>query len=135
MSLGEVKLDRAMSNFDRSQRLTIAYLGAVPGPRSDLWKYTLSVWSIAGITAFQSGTPLTVANGSNRNGFSTKADRPDIGNPTAPVNSRAIIFPQCSTGYKNPDTGSCVNPTEAHWVQGTGSPNASTVGRIRSEPA
>ena len=106
MSLGEVKLDRAMSEFDRSQRLTIAYLWAVPGPRSGFWKYTLSAWSIAGIPAFQPGTPFTVSNGSNRNGFGTKADRPDIGNPTAPVNSRAIIFPQCSTGYKNPNTGS-----------------------------
>jgi Carboxypeptidase regulatory-like domain len=129
ISLGGLKLDRGVSDFDRPQRLTIAYLWAIPGPRSGFWKYTLSGWSTGGITTFQSGTPFTVANGSNRNGFGTKADRPDIGNPTAPVNSRAIIFPQCSTGYKNPDTGSCVNPTEVHWIQGMGSPNASTVGR------
>jgi len=70
-----------------------------------------------------------VANGSNRNGFGTLADRPDIGNPAAPVNTRAIIFPQCSTGYRNVDTGSCVNPAEMHWVEGTGSPNPTTVGR------
>jgi hypothetical protein len=89
----------------------------------------LGGWSIAGITTFQSGTPFTVANGSNRNGFGTKADRPDIGSLAAPVNSRAIIFRQCSTGYRNPDNGSCVNPTEVQWVQGIGSPNASTVGR------
>ena len=127
--LGGLKLDRAVSDFDRPQRLTIGYLWAVPGPRSGFWKFALSGWSIAGITTFQSGTPFTVANGSNRNGFGTKADRPDIGNPAAPVNSRAIIFSQCSTGYEDPDTGFCVNPTEVHWVQGTGSPNASTVGR------
>jgi hypothetical protein len=129
VSLGGLKLDRGVSDFDRPQRLTVAYLWAVPGPRSGFWKYTLNGWSIAGITTFQSGTPFTVANGSNRNGFGTKADRPDIGNSTAPIYSRAIIFPQCSTGYKNPDTGSCVNPGDVHWVQGTGSPNASTVGR------
>jgi len=129
VSLGGLKLDRGVSDFDRPQRLTVAYLWAVPGPRSGLWKYTLNGWSIAGITTFQSGTPFTVANGSNRNGFGTKADRPDIGNSTAPIYSRAIIFPQCSTGYKNRDTGSCVNPGDVHWVQGTGSPNASTVGR------
>jgi len=127
--LGGLKLDRAVSDFDRPQRLTIGYLWAVPGPRSGFWKYILSGWSIAGITTFQSGTPFTVANGSNRNGFGTLADRPDIGNPSAPVNTRAIIFPQCSTGYRNPDTGSCVNRTDVYWVQGTGSPNASTVGR------
>ena len=129
VSLGGLKRDRGVSDFDRPHRLTIAYLWTVPGPRSGFWKYAFSGWTIAGITTFQSGTPFTVANGSNRNGFGTKADRPDIGNPAAPVNTRAIIFPRCSTGYKNPDTGSCVNPTEVHWVQGTGSPNASTVGR------
>jgi hypothetical protein len=127
--LGGLKLDRAVSDFDRPQRVTIGYLWTVPGPRSGVWKYALSGWSIAGITTFQSGTPFTVANGSNRNGLGTKADRPDIGSPTAPANSRAIIFPQCSTGYMDPDTGSCVNSTEVHWVQGAGSPNASTVGR------
>jgi hypothetical protein len=85
--LGGLKLDRAVSDFDRPQRVTIGYLWAVPGPRSGFWRYLLSGWSIAGITTFQSGTPFTVANGSNRNGFGTKADRPDIGNPSAPVNT------------------------------------------------
>jgi Carboxypeptidase regulatory-like domain/TonB-dependent Receptor Plug Domain len=127
--LGGLGLDRSVSDFDRPQRVTISYLWAVPGPRSGFWKYALGGWSIAGITTFQSGTPFTVANGSNRNGFGTKADRPDIGSLAAPVNSRAIIFRQCSTGYRNPDNGSCVNPTEVQWVQGIGSPNASTVGR------
>src|SRR5207247_2716439 len=84
VSLGGLKLDRGVSDFDRAQRLTIAYLWAVPGPRSGFWKYTLSGWSIAGVTTFQSGTPFTAANGSNRNGFGTKGDRPDIGNPAAP---------------------------------------------------
>ena len=127
--LGGLKLDRAVSDFDRPQRLTIGYLWSVPGRRSGFWESALSGWSIAGITTFQSGTPFTVANGASRNGFGTKADRPDLGNPAAPLNSRAIIFSQCSTGFKNPDTGSCVNPREVHWVQGTGSPNVSTVGR------
>jgi hypothetical protein len=35
----------------------------------------------------------------------------------------------CSTWYRNPDTGLCVSPAEVHWIQGTGLPNASTVGR------
>jgi hypothetical protein len=67
--LGGLRLDRAVSDFDRAQRLTIGYLWAVPGPRRGFWKYALSGWSIAGITTFQSGTPFTVGNGSSRNGF------------------------------------------------------------------
>ena len=126
---GGLKLDRGLSDFDRPQRLTIAYLWAVPGPRSGWWRYPLGGWSVAGITTFQSGTPFTVANGSERNNDAIPADRPDIGNPSAPLNSRAIIFPRCATGYQNPDTGSCGSPGDVHWVEGTGFPNPSTAGR------
>src|SRR5262249_48764339 len=56
-------------------------------------------------------------------------DRPDIGNPSAPLNTRAVIFPNCASGYQNPGAGSCVNPGDVHWVEGTGFPNSATVGR------
>ena len=129
VSQGGLQLDRGPSDFDRPQRLTLAYLWAVPGPRSMWWKCLLGGWSIGGITTFQSGTPFSVANGSDRNNDVIPADRPDIGNPTAPLNSRAILFPDCATGYKNPDTGSCVSPGGVHWIEGAGFPNGATVGR------
>jgi hypothetical protein len=50
-------------------------------------------------------------------------------NPSAPLNSRAILFPRCATGYQNPDTLSCVSPGDVNWVEGIGFPNAATVGR------
>ena len=56
-------------------------------------------------------------------------DRPDIGNSNAPLNTRAMTFPRCATGYQNPDTLACVTPADVHWVEGTGFPNAATVGR------
>jgi hypothetical protein len=126
---GGLKLDRGVSDFDRPHRLTIAYLWTVPGPRSNWWKYPLGGWQIAGITTFQSGTPFTVANGSDRNNDAIPADRPDMGNPNAPLNTRGIIFPSCATGYQNPDTGACVSTGEVHWLEGRGFPNVSTVGR------
>ena len=131
ISQGGLKLDRGLSDFDRTHRLTIAYLWAVPGPRSGWWKYPFGGWSVAGITTFQSGTPFTLANGpgSDRNNDGIPADRPDIGNPGAPLNSRAVIAPRCGSGYQNPDTGSCASPDSVHWIEGTGMPNASTVGR------
>lgn len=129
VSQGGLQLDRGPSDFDRPQRLTLTYLWAVPGPRSRWWKYPLGGWSLGGITTFQSGTPFSVANGSDRNNDAIPADRPDIGNPNAPLNSRAVIFPACATGYKNPDTGSCVGPGDVHWIEGAGFPNAATVGR------
>jgi hypothetical protein len=129
VSQGGLKLDHGVSDFDRPHRLTIAYLWTVPGPRSGWWRHPLGGWSVAGITTFQSGTPFTVANGSDRNNDGIPADRPDVGNPGAALNSRAIIFPRCATGYQDPDTGSCVSPGDVHWVEGSGFPNASTVGR------
>jgi hypothetical protein len=129
VSNGGLKLDRGLSDFDRAHRLTMAWLWVVPGPLSGRWKYPLGGWSVAGITTFQSGTPFTVANGSNRNVGANGADRPDIGNLSAPLTSRALIFPRCATGYQNADTLSCVSPSDVHWIEGTGFPNASTVGR------
>jgi hypothetical protein len=129
VSQGGLKLDRAVSDFDRPHRLTIAYLWMVPGPRSGWWKYALGGWSVAGITTFQSGTPFTVGNGSDRNGDVQIGDRPDIGNAAAPLTSRALIAPRCASGYQNADTTACVNPGDMHWIEGVGFPNASTVSR------
>jgi hypothetical protein len=126
---GGLKLDRGLSDFDRPQRLTIAYVWAVPGPRSGWRKYPFGGWQLAGITTFQSGTPFSVGNGSDRNNDTILGDRPDIGNPKAPLNTRAMISKICATGYQNPDTGLCVSPGDVHWVEGIGLPNAATVGR------
>jgi hypothetical protein len=126
---GGLNLDRGLSDYDRTHRLTLAYLWAIPGPRSGWMRYALGGWSIGGVTTLQSGTPFTAGNGFDRNGDGFLQDRPDIGNPGAPLNTRAIILPGCATGFENPDTGSCVSPGQVHWVEGTGFPNASTVGR------
>jgi hypothetical protein len=134
VSEGGLQLDRGLSDYNRSQRLTIMYLWDIPGPRRGVEKRALGGWSLAGITTFQSGTPYSVLNGSDRNNDGFTDDRPDIGNPNAPLNTRAVIVPTsgtgaCSTGYRNPDTGACVTPGVVHFVQGVGLPNAQTVGR------
>ena len=129
ISQGGLNLDRGLSDYDRTHRLTIVYLWAIPGPRSGWMRYALGGWSIAGITTFQSGTPFTAGNGFDRNNDGFSEDRPDIGNPNAPLNTRAITAPKCSTGFQNADTGSCVSPGDVHWVEGIGFPNAATVGR------
>ena len=131
---GGLKLDRGPSDLDRTHRLTVAYIWDVPGPAGGFWRQALGGWSLSGITSFQSGAPFTVGNGFDRNNDGLALDRPDIGNPSAPLNSSAVVTPPsgsqfCSTGYRNPDTGLCVNREDVHWVQGTGLPNTSTVGR------
>ena len=125
---GGMKLDRAVSDYDRPQRLSISYLWMLPGPQG--WsRYLFRGWQLAGITLFQSGTPFSIGNGFDRDNFGDKEDRADIGNPSMPLDTRAVIFPGCSSRYQNPDTGACVTPSQVHWLEGTGFPNASTVGR------
>jgi hypothetical protein len=129
---GGLALDRALSDLHRTHRFTITYLWDVPGPKKGLLSYPFGGWRISGITTFQSGAPYTIVNGSDRNndGLATN-DRPDIGNPNAPINTRAVIATNCATGYRNPDalTLTCVTPNDVHWVQGAGMPNGATVGR------
>jgi hypothetical protein len=134
VSDGGLRLDHGPSYYDRRHRLTVTYVWTVPGLNGRFWKHVLGGWSIAGISSFQSGAPFTMANGFDRNNDGIQNDRPDIGNPQAPINTRAVVTPAsgsqfCATGYRNPDTGLCVTPSDVHWVQGIGLPNASTVGR------
>jgi outer membrane receptor protein involved in Fe transport len=126
---GGLKLDYGRSDYDRAHRLAVLYVWDVPGPVRRFWKDALGGWSVTGITSFQSGAPFTVLNGFDRNNDGSPYDRADIGNPAAPLNSRAILSQKCATGYQNPDTSACVTPADVHWIQGTGMPNATTVGR------
>ncbi len=133
---GGLSLDRGLSDYHRAHRFTITYLMDIPGPKKGILRFPFGGWSISGITTFQSGTPYSIANGFDRNNDSLANDRPDIGNPNAPINTRAVVTPttgprSCATGFSNPDalTLTCVTPADVRWVQGVGLPNGSTVGR------
>jgi hypothetical protein len=133
-SLGGLKLDRGLSDYHRSHRLTIAYIWDMPSPEGGFREGTFGHWSISGITTFQSGTPYTLQNGLDRNNDGSANDRPDIGNTSASLNTRAQITPisgpgSCSTGYRNPDTAGCVTSADVHFIEGVGLPNSRTVGR------
>ncbi len=130
---GGLALDRALADHHRSHRLTLTYVWDVPGPKKGLLSYPLGGWRISGITTFQSGAPYSLVNGVDRNNDALATnDRPDIGNPNAPINTRAVISTgpnACASGYRNPDTLTCVNPSDVRWIEGKGLPNGATVGR------
>ena len=90
---GGLRLDHGLSDYDRTHRLTVSYLWNVPGPANDFWRHVLGGWTIAGSTSFQSGASYSLANGFDRNNDGFNNDRPDIGNPRAPLNSRAVLTP------------------------------------------
>src|SRR6516165_5841645 len=47
VSQGGLKLDCGLSDYDRTHRLTISYLWAIPGPHSGWMRYALRGWSLA----------------------------------------------------------------------------------------
>jgi Carboxypeptidase regulatory-like domain/TonB-dependent Receptor Plug Domain/TonB dependent receptor len=125
-------LDYGNSDFDRRHEGAIALFWALPGPKNSWMARAIGGWSIAGVSHWQTGFPFTVINGTDRGGFGQRtAERPDISNINAPLNTRAVLKASCPTGYGNPDAAGtpCINPSTVHFIEGTGVPNARTVGR------
>jgi outer membrane receptor protein involved in Fe transport len=129
------RVDYGNSDFDRRHVAVFAVLYAPRAPKTGVLGEILGGWTFSGIPHWQSGVPFSVRNGPDRGGFGQgAAERPDISNLAAPLNTRAVINSSCPTGFANPDvlTGgaaTCWDPTTVHWIQGTGAPNANTVGR------
>jgi hypothetical protein len=129
--MGGLALDRALADHHRAHRFTITYVWNLPGPTKGFLSYPLGGWTLSGITTFQSGAPFSILNGFDRNNDALNNDRPDIGNPNAPINTRAVIDSECATGFRNPDalTRACVTPNDVRWIEGRGLPNGATAGR------
>lgn len=127
---GGLRLDRAVSMFDRPHRLVVSYIWQVPGPKGGILAQALGGWQMSGITTLQSGNPFTITQGADRNGDGVPGpDRPDVGNPRAPRNSRAVISSTSPTGYLNPDTNQPVTRNDVYVVQGVGTPGPGTIGK------
>lgn len=125
-------LDYGNSDFDRRHVGAIGLVWGLRGPRQGLLGSLVGGWQLSAISTWQTGIPFTIANGTDRNGDGQRIpDRPDIGNASAPITTRATLNASCSTGYSNPDLAGtpCVSPTSVHWLEGNGLPNSNTVGR------
>jgi hypothetical protein len=137
------RLDRANSDNDRRHRGVIDFVWDIRAPKTGILGQVLGGWTLGSVMQFESGAPFTVRNGTDRNGDGQSApDRPEIGNPNAPINTRAQIIRstppatnprQCvnwsPTGFINPDSSTCVTPSDVRWVQATGLPGPNTAGR------
>lgn len=129
---GSRHLDYGNSDYDRTHVGALSLLWDVRGPASGILGTLIGGWQLSGTAHWQTGFPFTVANGTDRNGDGMSGpDRPDISNPAAPFNTRAVLKGSCSTGYGNPDLAGtpCVDPRTVHFIEGVGNPNANTVGR------
>lgn len=125
-------IDYGNSDFDRRHEGAIGLFWSIPSPTSGLLNRAIGGWSVGGVAHWQTGFPFTVINGTDRGGYGqATAERPDISNINAPLNTRAVLKPSCGTGYGNPDAPGtpCIDPNTVHFIEGTGAPNARTVGR------
>jgi hypothetical protein len=129
--------ERGLSAFDRRQRLVFTYVYELPSLRrnDNFAMSALSAvfrdWQISGTTAFQTGAPITVIPGFDINGdLNGGSDRPNMGNPSAPITAWAYDGSQVGGTpgvlYDGPTANSSgdlvpVSANSVHWiVQGAG---------------
>ncbi len=84
-------IDYGNSDFDRRHIGSIGFSWEIRAPKTGLMRQVLGGWKLAGIADWQTGEPFTMSNGTDRNGDGQSGpDRPDISNPSAPLNTRAV---------------------------------------------
>ncbi len=115
---GGLRIDRAVSMFDRTHRAVFSYLYQLPffASQRGVLGRVLGGWQISGITTFESGVPLNIYNGYDADGIGGNYDRP-IYNPNGRPGVRAQYNANSSTGYVNPDAGNApIDPATAMYI-------------------
>jgi len=138
-------VDIGTSAYDHKQRLVLTYIWSpaiwhTEGAMKVVGN-VVNNWTIAGITQFQSGTPMNVETGYDTNGDGITNDRPLLSNPKAPMNTYAW---DDSWYYGASDGGLCSGPafwytylpcesvsaSDVHWiVPAYGTRPNNTIGR------
>jgi len=112
------RLDYGPSDFDVRHAFVSTILWDIRGPKRGVAGAALGGWSVSYVIPIQSGSPFDVTDGFDRDFDGGTADRPDIGNPSAPINTRgiAVLPTTCATGVLNIDTNGCVSPNDVHFI-------------------
>jgi len=99
--------ERGLSAFDRRHRGSVTWLYTIPyrgsnGGAMGALNYVVRNWTISGTAQLQTGAPDTIhLAGFDENGdLRTTNDRPDLGNPRAPINysDACLTSTTCITG-------------------------------------
>lgn len=140
--------EMANSSFDRRNRLSLDAVWGLPSPHARAGKAILGGWNVSTIGTFQNGQPFSVLNAvplgacadANGDGILTN-DRPNIGNPTAPISSVALIDdtqcrsanPAIQTPYTTWD-GHAVQPSPTGYIDLQGNPISPSAARFVQVP-
>lgn len=138
--------DYGPSEYDHRQRLVVSYIWT-----PSIWHTEGSMkilgnivnrWAFAGITQFQTGTPENVEVGYDGDGDGISNDRPQLGNPNAPMNtyafddswyygvSQGTLCSGPSLWYSATLPCEVVSPSSVHWIVAPyGSHPAMPIGR------
>jgi hypothetical protein len=124
------------ASFDRTHRLILSGIWALPSPRSGFQRAALGGWDLASIVTVQSGSALTIANTNPTNVFGISEDRAElapnchksqlitVGSTRAKLNSYfntscfttppVIGQDGIGTGFGNSGTGIIDGPSQAN---------------------
>jgi outer membrane receptor protein involved in Fe transport len=82
-SYADSRMERALSDFDRTHVLVLSYVYEFPQFRgsSGLLKHLLGGWQISGISRFESGTPSSITIPGDMAGVGTSGQRPNVTGP------------------------------------------------------
>ncbi|HEY3928778.1 MAG TPA: carboxypeptidase regulatory-like domain-containing protein [Candidatus Koribacter sp.] len=124
--------DWGLSAFDHRQRMVFTYVYDVPKwhAESALAKGASAVtngWQVMGVTSFQTGNPYNPEIGYDWNGDGISNDRPNIGNPAAPLQNWAVdgafwfgapagTLCEGSSWWNTGNDCKVVSSSWAHWV-------------------
>ena len=119
---GGLTQDRAVSNYDRPNRVSLTAVYDLPFMRAQhgLIGHVFGGWQLSGVYVMESGAPLNITNGVEADGLgSTVNDRPNF-NPAGTFGVRAIPASARNpspTGYINPDAGNApIDPATAMYI-------------------
>jgi hypothetical protein len=117
---GGLRLNRAVSFFDRTHRASFTYVYDLPWMREQqgVIGHILGGWQISGVTTFESGPPLSIFNGADADSIGGNWDRPDH-NPNGQRGVRAVPVVQGGVivRYINPEAGNAtIDPSQAEFI-------------------
>lgn len=119
-ALGGLGQEWGLSSLDRKHRGVISYVYDLPffKGRKDAAGLLLGGWQMAGIGTLQSGTPYSLLNGLDADGYGgASTDRPDY-NASGQPGVRAVLSSTSPTGYINPDAGNApIAASDAMYIQ------------------
>ena len=107
------KYDWGLSPYDHRQRATFSYLYEIPRWRNlpHVVDSVVNGWALSGVTQFQTGNPANVEIGYDWNGDGISNDRPELGNPNAPLGTYAIKGDDPVQGFGLAPGTLCDGPT------------------------